>query len=237
MNRYGLVLLSVFLCGSSLAQQANNTTVVSTERQPGIEAVGEALTHDAKSVGTSKQIADNKKQLAPMRKPTQRDHLDHPDFAVFDAWVSMDEDVDYDGYYSTFTLEFDVDTVYERAEVYAVLYLARTDVYEQYHVTSVFSIYGDSSNDSLLVQSELHQGFPPGEYDVLIEVYDAYDDNLVAATDSFNDADLAFLSLESRNHEVEAEVIIVTHESGGALSTLWLALLAGIAGYRKLRRA
>ncbi|MBT0585427.1 choice-of-anchor H family protein [Alteromonas oceanisediminis] len=153
------------------------------------------------------------------------------DFWIFDSWVSLTNDIDYDGYHSSITVEFDADTVYHRAYVYAILYLSRTDVYESYHVTSVFAIDGDASTDSFVVESSLLQGYPSDEYDILIELYDADTDELVAFTDAYDDADLAFAPLESENYEYVETTVVYVEEHGGSVSTL-LALLLAVSAYR-----
>ena len=57
---------------------------------------------------------------------------------------------------------------------------------------------------------------------MLIELYDAYNDELVAVFDGNDDADLYLLSLES--NEYESVQVIVVREHGGSLS-LWGLLL------------
>ncbi|MDC0601748.1 choice-of-anchor H family protein [Aliiglaciecola sp.] len=168
-----------------------------------------------------------KQSAAPLAKPLSPEHravaLD-TDFWIYDATVSLNIDNDYDGFYSTFTIEFDADTVFNQAEVYARLYLARSDVFEEYHTTSLFNIYGDSSNDSFVVESDLVTGFPSGDYEVLIELYDNFDNQLVATLDGFSDADLSLLTLESKSFEQTDTVVVVT-ESGGSFGGLILLLV------------
>jgi hypothetical protein len=171
----------------------------------------------------AKKASHQKRQLSsPKVRPLSIEtrSLD-PDFWIFDAFVTFDVDQDYDGYYSSFTVEFDADTYFSSAEVYARLYLSRGDVFEEYHTSSLFYINGDSSLDSLVVHSDLVTGFPPGDYELLIELYDAYSDELVAVYDGYNDADLTLITLESQSYE-EATVVVTT-EHGGSLG--FLALL------------
>ncbi|MDO6567279.1 choice-of-anchor H family protein [Alteromonas sp. 1_MG-2023] len=149
------------------------------------------------------------------------------DYWIYDSWVSLDTDIDYDGYYSEFTVEFDADTVFDSALVYAVIYLGRNDRYESIHVTSEFVLYGEDSSDSFVVESRLLSGFPAAEYDVLIEVYDAYSEELVAFSDGYDDADLAYLSLESDNHEyIYEDTVIVVEEHGGSTGLYSLFFIA-----------
>jgi hypothetical protein len=150
-----------------------------------------------------------------------------PDYWIYDSWVSLDTDIDYDGYYSEFTVEFDADTVYDSALVYGVIYLGRNDRYEAIHVTSEFVLYGEDSSDSFVVESRLLSGFPAADYDVLIELYDAYSEQLVAYSDGYCDADLAYLSLESDNHEyIYEDTVIVVEEHGGSTTIFGLLFIA-----------
>ncbi|WP_158970838.1 choice-of-anchor H family protein [Paraglaciecola sp. L3A3] len=144
-------------------------------------------------------------------------------FWLYDAWISFHTDDDRDGFYNHFTLEFDADTEFDHAQVYARLYLAKGEVFKEYHTTSNFNIYADNNNDSFVVESELLTGFPAADYEVLIELYDANSNQLVATLDGFNDADLYLLPLESEDYEeVYVDQVVVIHESGGSLA--WLIL-------------
>jgi hypothetical protein len=159
------------------------------------------------------------------------------EFWIYDSWVTLDHDIDYDGYYSRFTLEFDADTIYTNAPVYAVVYLGNNDIYDSIHVSSVFDIYGEDSSDSFVLENTLISGFPPQEYDLLIELYDAYTDTLVAFSDSYDDADLYMLSLESDDYEYRYEdTVVVVEEHGGSTGLVSLGLLLFITLCVKARR-
>jgi hypothetical protein len=160
-----------------------------------------------------------------------------PDYWIYDSWVSLDTDIDYDGYYSEFTVEFDADTAYDSALVYGVIYLGRNDRYEAIHVTSEFVLYGEDSSDSFVVESRLLSGFPAADYDVLVELYDAYSEQLVAFSDGYDDADLAYLSLESDNHEyIFDDTVIVVEEHGGSTTIFGLLFIAFTLVVRRVIR-
>ena len=177
-------------------------------------------------------------QQAPSSQTQRSEIRTHStDFWIYDAWTSLDVDVDLDGYYHQFTVEFDADTVYASAWVYARIYLGRGDIFDEIYTTSVFMINGEDSDDSLVIENELISGFPSDEYEVLIELYDADYDDLVAITDGYSDADLSFLSLESVNYEqviVETPVVIV-EEHGGSAGLGLLGLSALVWWRRKLQ--
>ena len=81
-------------------------------------------------------------------------------------------DLDGDGFHHAFNVFFDVDVSHDSATIYAKLYLSRDGgPWSQYHTTNLFSIYGDDYSDAYEVTTELLEGYPPGYYDVLIEVF------------------------------------------------------------------
>jgi hypothetical protein len=244
-----LVLSALTLSSLTYAASASNSAdakVVSTEFQydkpfqslPRLELThkqmisGVATTDTAQTSWEAKNAELQELTFSDKSRP-EPTAINNNDFSIYDSWVTLDNDFDFDGYYSKFTVEFDADTVYERAYVYAIIYLGTNDVFESIHTTSVFAINGDSSNDSFVVESELVSGFPPDEYEIMVELYDADTDFLVAFSDGLDDADLAFTPLESENYEVlPEERIIIVEEHGGSLG--WMILLAGfIVGLRK----
>ncbi|MCF2949716.1 choice-of-anchor H family protein [Paraglaciecola aquimarina] len=233
-----LIIASSLLISTSLLAEQTDTSwsVKSTEKQfeqtsEKIEksASGELLIQSmSKANATNISDSENSKnrQLANARTLTIRPNANNLDqtFWLYDAWITFHSDQDRDGFYNHFTVEFDADTEFNHAEVYARLYLAKGEVFKEYHSTSNFNIYADNNNDSFVVESELVTGFPSADYEVLIELYDAYNNQLVATLDGTNDADLYLLPLESANYEeVYVDQVVVIHESGGSLG--WFSLL------------
>ena len=157
------------------------------------------------------------------------------EFWIYESWVALEQDIDYDGYHSTFSIEFDADTIFTRAPVYAVLYLGKDGVYDAIHVSSEFYIYSEDSTDTFTIESSLVSGYPPGEYDILLELYDADTEMLVAFTDAYDDSALAYLPLESENYEyVVDDTVVIVEEHGGTWSLLPLCLLGGIVFMRRI---
>jgi hypothetical protein len=158
---------------------------------------------------------------------------------IYDATVSLFNDFDGDGYHHYIRVRFDADSLFDSHYVYARLYLSEDGEYwEEYHVTGDILIEGSSPFDDFEVETELVSGFPPGLYDVLIELYDAdFGDYL----DEFGPAQssaLSLLPLEDRSFDHAPPVIVVTEEHGGGGSADWLlvaALLAGVIGMRAAR--
>jgi hypothetical protein len=211
----------------SIEKHLGNTSgAVIKSSEPSTNAlVPLAMTAQVKNSPTQKNSLSPAAQKAITL--TARPQALHNEFWIYDAQVTLYSDLDFDGYYHHFAVEFDGDTVFAHAEVYARLYLARREVFEEYHTSSVFHINGESTEDSFVVESELLTGFPSGDYEVLIELYDALNDELVATLDGNNDADLYALPLESESFEdvyVEPSVVVI-HESGGSMAYLSLLLL------------
>ncbi|MBF7074948.1 choice-of-anchor H family protein [Glaciecola sp. MH2013] len=159
---------------------------------------------------------------------------DDPDFWIYDSYITLDADIDYDGYYSAFTLEFDVDTIYNQAAIYAEVYSTTTDVFSLFYTTDIYRINSDSTNDSIVIENTLLSGFPSNDYELMVVVYDADTDEVVAVSDGTDDADLAFISLESENYEYVEPVDVVVVERGGSTG-VWLLVSLTLATL--LRRA
>src|SRR5690606_21848838 len=147
------------------------------------------------------------------------------DHWIYDAGIELFVDADNDGYYRYLRVTFDVDSYFRTAWVYAALYLSPDGVvWELLHETDDFRVHGETPDDAYEVETELVSGYPPGDYDLLIEIYDAdtgvFADELgPAQTSAF-----ALLPLEDESHDLPESVIIV-HEHGGGGALGWPALL------------
>ncbi|KXI28593.1 choice-of-anchor H family protein [Paraglaciecola hydrolytica] len=235
------VFFNPFVSAQSISSKNSEWSASSVETQNGISS--QSITKNsvnksvlATSMSTSASSGQSKSQTLHSQSAIhlqQRPMLTNLDneFWIYDAWVTLRNDIDYDGYAYRFSLEFDADTVYEHAEVYARLYLTRGEVFKEYHTTSVFSIFGENTDDSLIVDSELLNGFPTGDYEILIELYDTYTDEVVAILDGYSDPDLYLITLESKDYEYTKPVVVV-HE-GGSISYLSLLLLPILAWRKK----
>jgi hypothetical protein len=93
-------------------------------------------------------------------------------FEIYDADVQLVADLDGDGYHHALRVLFDVDVSVGSATVYAKLYLSREgEPWTQYFTTDLFTLHGDDAEDAYEVESELLEGYVPGYYAVLIEIY------------------------------------------------------------------
>ncbi|QYJ84455.1 choice-of-anchor H family protein [Shewanella aegiceratis] len=165
------------------------------------------------------------------------------EFAIYEASSRLFEDIDYDGFYRTFSVTFDADVhsyyLGEHANVYADLYLSRNGgPWELYHTTDVFTIVDDASDDDFEVLTTLHTGYPTDHYDVLIDLYEVGYSDIVATISSDDLDDLYGLPLESadRDRYVVEEVVTEVEVSGGSLSVGWLFGLLGLGWLSLIRR-
>ena len=153
------------------------------------------------------------------------------DFWFYEADVILFNDDDLDGYYYGIDLLFDVDTIWDSAEIYAVLYLSyEGGPWNEYAATEDFTIYGTSGTDEYVIVSELMSGYPTGNYDLLIELFDAWDGTYLTSFGPADTSELSYLPLEDFDRDAPAapvqEVIIVEQGGGGGSADGWM--LAGL---------
>ena len=148
------------------------------------------------------------------------------DFWFYTADVVLFNDHDGDGHFHGIDLLFDADTIYLEADVYAVVYLSLEDgPWNEYSVTDNFTLYGQAAEDEYVIVTELVSGYPTGSYDLLIELFDAYDDSFLASFGPVDTSELAFLPLEDADRDIpyNGPTTVIVDEGGG--SPGWLLLL------------
>ena len=141
-------------------------------------------------------------------------------------------DDDFDGHYYGIDVNFDADTDYAAADVYARLYLSlEGEPWELYYTTEIFTLFGDTGTDDYTVETELYSGYPTAYYDVLIELYDADTGDFVAEYGPDDSDELLDAPLEDQQKDIgivivgPEPIISQSHGGGGSFSLLWLALL------------
>jgi hypothetical protein len=157
------------------------------------------------------------------------------DFWFYTADVILFNDDDLDGYFWGIDLLFDADTYYEVADVYAVVYLSLNGgPWNEYAVTEPFLLYGTTGDDEYVLVTELLSGYPTGQYDLLIELFDSVTGDFLASFGPEDTAEFGFLPLEDANRDdpgFDTPVVVV--QGGGAISwwglTVMLLLLLGTA--------
>jgi len=162
------------------------------------------------------------------------------DFWFYSADVLLFNDLDDDGYFHGVDLLFDADTYFTEADVYAVVYLSHEGgPWNEYAATEIFTLYGTESGDEFNIVTELLSGYPAGSYDLLIELFDAYDDSFVAYFGPDDTSELAFLPLEDADRDVVIvpDIIVVEdHHHGGGGAGGWFILTLGLAALTRYRR-
>ncbi len=160
-------------------------------------------------------------------------------FSIYNAFSTLLDDVDLDGYYQTFSVIFDVDlhsnSTINQADVYAELYISKNGgPWEYYFTSDDFSIYGDSTTDEYEVTTTLHQGYASNEYDILIDIYEVGYSGIVATINADDVNGLYALPLESAEFDLPYQVqVIESHGSGGSWSVISLFIMMIIAQKRK----
>jgi hypothetical protein len=124
-------------------------------------------------------------------------------FWIYDARTELAGDADHDGFFYRLRVTFDADVDIGGAHVYAMLYLSYEEgPWNHYFTTDVFYIVEDSFYDDYEVVTELLEGYPTGYYDVLIELYDADLDVLVATYGPYEDLALDNIPLEDQYRDL-----------------------------------
>lgn len=124
-------------------------------------------------------------------------------FSFYSAESTLNQDLDGDLYYSDFSLTFDADYDAGSANVYAVIYYSRNNSdWTELSETEVFTIYLDDASDQYTLSTTLNYGFPTGDYDILIDLYEDGVSGIVATISSEDVDSLYALPLEDREHEV-----------------------------------
>lgn len=160
------------------------------------------------------------------------------EFWIFFADVVLFGDDDRDGFHYGIDLLFDADTIFEAVDVYAVLYLSlEGGPWNEYAVTEDFTIFGATSDDEFVVVTELESGFPRGSYDILIELYDAFDGTFLTSLGPADTSELGLLPLEDfQRDDPDFGNDHHHHHGGGAAGLPLLALLSVLAAIRLWRR-
>lgn len=163
------------------------------------------------------------------------------EFRIFDASIRLFDDRDRDGYFTYFSVSFDIDTDYSEADVYAQLFLRGADgVWRFLYETEIFPIFGSASSDEYEIETELVSGYPTGAYDVMIRVYEAAYDDLVIQYGPGDSSAMSVAPLEDLSWDgLPPPSVSISSGSGGGgamvLELLGLVVLAASAVSRRPR--
>jgi len=211
------------------ARQSVSTQYSKSDRDSGI--VGKVTQDEFGALVTQGSRAKSKRSAVSSEPGAQqsgiaRNATTNNDFWIYRADVELFNDHDNDGHFHGIDLLFDADTYFIEADVYAVVYLSLNGgPWNEYSATDNFTLYGTSAEDEYVIVTELVSGYPTGSYDLLIEIFDAYDDSFLASFGPDDTSELAFLPLEDSNRDTPyvEPPIIVRQRGGGSLG--WLSLL------------
>ena len=239
-----LILLSslvAFVCAVQTARADEGERVVeSTHYSAGGRDNRQVIRTSRDTFATASTI-DKSAQRTASKSGQQQSRSPNEDFWFYSADVVLFGDADFDGFYSGIDLLFDADTIYGQADVYAVLYLSfEGGPWEEYAVTETFTIFGASDSDDYSVVTDLVSGYPAGSYDLLIELFDAFNDDFLAFFGPEDTSELGFLPLEDigRDTPPETTTVVINNEGGGGATGLWtLVALSGLLLSSALLRA
>ena len=236
-TRPGILLIIVgLLSGFSLSVQAQEDVLVSRSVGKLVEDESIELTTGVRKqdlVITEPPDQDQTRDTTSTRIREGRTGIANRHdqyFSIYDANVSLLSDLDGDGYHHSINLFFDVDVSDEGATVYAKLYLSRNGgPWLQYYTTDWFNIYGDNYSDAYEVTTELLEGYAPGYYDILIEVFSLNHADMVASQvlDSY------YLGKDIMLEDLSRDEIYYYEEDyysygAGSFSLVWLLLIVQV---------
>jgi len=157
-------------------------------------------------------------------------------FSIYDFDVELLSDLDGDGYHHALNVIFDVDVDYDGATLYAKLFLSREGgPWIQYNTTDLFGIFENDIEDEYEVTTELIDGYPPGYYAILIEIYSLNHVDVVASEilDHHNlGKDIMLEDLYRDEVIIYEEVEVVSHGSGSFSLLIWLLLVQVVIAAR-----
>jgi MYXO-CTERM domain-containing protein len=218
MNTIVLRILAVALVLTQLEAMAAEGKVSLPEPVPDKDRVsrysGASVLNEAAAVDGQKissfhgSAADKPSAVRKIRDSSLMKSVRAADFSFHSTGTSLRSDRDSDGYHAEFRTRFDADVRTGDARVYAKLYLRRVgeDQWFLYHETDDFRISGQARDDEYFVTKTLDDGYPTGEYDVLIDLYESGKDG-IAATVTPRDGDgLSYLPLEETGLDVAAAI-------------------------------
>lgn len=211
------------------------------ERQQALaELKLQPLTSQSMTQTRQQRIASRQKQLNPTSGQAAIAHSFYNEFSFFDVGSFLFDDLDYDGFYHSFSVSFDADVYNPNgaavADVYAELYLSRNGgPWEHYYSTDIFTLYGSTTEDRFEVLTSLEQGYGTDHYDVLIDLYEVGYSDIVATISSFDSNSLYALPLES--YDYDDPDYEEHHHHSGSLPLWGLLAILGLVGYRRKSRS
>lgn len=148
--------------------------------------------------------------------------------------LTLRRDFNGNGFYSQLYVRFDAHTEYSSQPVYAVYSLiSNNGVARRIHTSSVFTLYGQSSQDWFAVETDM-TNLARDYYKLKIQLVDAKTGYLLAEMTGYDNRTLDRLALEDQQSDSYGQVVVVHEESGGSFGILTLLGLSCVyLGRRK----
>ncbi|MGI5308046.1 choice-of-anchor H family protein [Rheinheimera sp. WS51] len=175
-----IVLFTVLAAPAYSTEQAKSTT---TERfgAPDISQLNQAMQLKKPTKGPAKVVSQA--------------YESYVWFHSVDLYLSRD--INNNGFYHRLEVEIDADTFEPYTQVFAEFSL-KSSYGDEYifYTSSIFELYGESSEDWLAIDTILEQDYPRDEYLLTIRLFDANSGYLVAEISGYDDINLDLLPLE-----------------------------------------
>lgn len=167
----------------------------------------EKNTYSQEQLGISLSTVNQPDIATALYQDQQSDNGDtrHRVWYSDEAWITdigtlLYRDNDHDGYFTGFSLTIDADTIDVDLDVYAAIDIKRPYAErERLHTSAIFTLYGNSVADEYRIDIELVQSYPADDYDLFIELKDAYNDQVLDSVNANDFTNLTRLPLESED--------------------------------------
>ena len=191
---------------SATAQEAAQETVPATAAQ---NSISEGYT-------TPAQVWIDEVTASVGQQTSERTLNGYAQIWVADIETRLFDDADNDGYYAGLSISMDIDVEFDQADVFAEIYLHPQGSQPRLlHVTNVFRIYEQASQDRYQVDVGLYENTPAGGYNLLIDVVNAYSGELVDTVSNRTHSNLENLPLESADYQYNDNVDVQVQTSFG----------------------
>ncbi len=246
MNIKSQLSLAGMLCFISLAvfaQTAIDSEAVQTSRSIGKQLNNDDI--DLRQAVKSQTIVSGKHRETTllMSRDQQLTIANRHDqyFYIYDADVELLSDIDGDGFHHALNVSFDVDVDYDGATLYAKLYLSREGgPWIQYTTSELFNIFQNDIGDTYEMTTELIDGYAPGYYAVLVEIYSLNHVHMVASEILDHHYLGKNILLEDLNRDEVAvyeevttyEELSISHGAGSFSLFYWLLLVQVVIAAR-----
>ena len=227
-----LLLLAAVSIAESTTEPRQSLTSQGHDIKRGSVGDGVVSFHEYDALLTTGKRDKNSPQVAQQKTGPAIARAADPNFWFYDVDVVLFSDFDRDGYFFGIDLLFDADTSYAVVDVYAVLYLSyEYGPWNEYASTDDFTLFGSTSADDYVVETELVSGYATGNYDILIELFDAYDGTFLTSIGPEDTSELSILPLEDSTRDAVSggNTQVVVNSGGGSLG---LFLLFGLLAVR-----